>query len=227
MFSGDKYSHSLSKLPHKYNMLGVFHVVDAVPELNGRRIRYRVRLQKRFLAEKSWWAPQGSPMPPATRLYAQRALVQACTTCHKASSQVYAPGWKCLNPECADFRFLNGVAVTSSLAINPAYISERTDFLTAPRMSMAVVPSLPINDPTIPFCSYTRERGIVCPKCNGCNSRISWQDWACQTPGCDLMYEINISRSLPPIYAIASISNVLGTLCLWTLPSFLRLNALR
>ena len=163
----------------------MFYVTNMWVTQTGETHVHRVRFEKADLTSLSWWAPTGTTLPSVKRDFTKRALVDTCSTCSQTFPQIYANGWTCCNTKCQQF-----TRMVSVPDLNPAFLAERSDHATKPKAPFPVVPWLPKNDPYLPFCSYTRAKGIVCPKCHGCSSRKHWTHWACETEGCDFIYEI-------------------------------------
>lgn len=163
----------------------------------------RVRLDKIDLKTPSWWGVKGSPLPTRRPDFITKALVQTCSTCGTSSKQRYAPGWMCSNESCASFSKINGEAVSEPPAYNPAFLKERNKW---PRHIIAPFPLKPeppiayVNNPEMET-SASAWKGMVCPKCGGCNSRSEWDEWKCDTNGCD--FEIPIHHTVRPANTLA------------------------
>ena len=78
-----------------------------------------------------------------------------------------------------------------SLNLNPDFLEERTDHSAASKPSCPLVPALDTIYSAHPLDAYNRSRGIQCPKCKGCCSRIHWTHWACETDGCGFTHRVN------------------------------------
>jgi len=188
-----------SRVPHRYCVLGAFHVTDIWPEKSESCVIYKFRMEKVDLARKSWWAPENEgPVPKNQKIQKAIALETTCNKCDKKSKQVYKQGWTCLNEECPWFWMINNTEAPENLDFHTGILNQRKHFSgTLPPFS--VVPKLP--DVTS-FHMVTKQcwKGIVCPKCGGCNQRAEWAGWKCLTPDCD--YELTPPRYIIPASAV-------------------------
>ena len=124
-------------------------------------------------------------MPLSERDFSRKALSQACTECGMIYPQVYDLAWKCLNGDCSQHTPMD------SMNLNPAFLDERTDHSAMSNPSCPIAPALETSYSSQTLESYTRSRGIHCPKCKACCSRIYWTHWACETDGCDFIHRVN------------------------------------
>ena len=76
------------------------------------------------------------------------------------------------------------------MRLNPDFLDERTDHSAMSKPSCALVPVLETSHSSQTLDSYTRSRGIQCPKCKACCSRIHWTHWACETDGCGFTHHV-------------------------------------
>lgn len=182
--SGQKYQHCPSRLDHKYSVAGLFFITN-LWATKTEELVYRVRFEKQDLASKSWWGAIATPMPPQRRDYSRRAPSRVCGACDQEFPQIYSSGWRCLNADC-----LKNTPMVSIPEYNHAFLAERSDASGKPKASCSLVPVLPMDNPGVPFSTFTRARGIACPKCKACISRISWSRWACDTEGCGFTHKM-------------------------------------
>lgn len=190
-------------MPHRYNVLGKFHVTDFWPEKAGNLLVYRVRFEKIDLKAPSWWGVKGSALPAQRPDYVTKAEVHTCSACAKSSKQCYAPGWMCLHKECANFSKIDGQAVIEPPAYNAAFINERNKWRANNIPTFPLKPPPPaalVNDPKM-TTSHAAWKGMVCPHCGRCNSRTEWDQWKCVTEGCD--FEIPIQHTVHSAIALA------------------------
>ena len=186
---GDRNPVCPSAVPHRYNVLGFFRITHLWFEASGDSAGARVRLEKVDLDTPSWWMPQGMvPRPPLEqRTDTAPAPTFPCLACGGYSPQVYAEGWMCLEESCPQFWKINGVHAPAELAYNPQFLTMRVRDPVRNHNSYPLVPTVTEKfretDPlqTTARCSW---RGVVCPLCRRCNSRIYWDGWRCETPSC-------------------------------------------
>ena len=77
------------------------------------------------------------------------------------------------------------------MRLNPDFLEERTDHSAMSKPSAPLVPVLQTMHSPPSLDSSSRLRGIQCPKCKACCSRIHWTHWACETDGCGFKHRIN------------------------------------
>lgn len=186
---GQHYQHCSTVLNYRYNVAAVFHITNIWATKVGEEVVYRIRYEKENLSSKSWWAVAASPMPLSDRDFSQKAITQSCISCGKSYPQIYTCGWMCMNDQCQQFPKLDSLP-----GLNPAFLAERSDHTGKPQAPFPITPVLPQHDPDRPFDSYHLARGIVCPECNGCCSRISWYGYecgyVCDSAGCGYKHSI-------------------------------------
>lgn len=193
--AGAKNAHCPTRVPHRYNVLGTFHVTDSWSEKVKGKTICRIRLEMIDLRTPSWWGIKGSKVPTRAPDYITKAPSKVCIACGVKSKQRYAPGWICLNEECIKFFTLDGKPIKDSPAYNAAFIAERNKW---PHNIKAPLPSKPApitiisNHPEMET-AVSAWKGMVCPICGRCNSRSEWDQWKCGTQGCD--YEIPIQHT--------------------------------
>ena len=202
-FVGAKNPHCPTRVPHRYNVLGTFHVTDSWSEKVKGKTICRVRFDMIDLKAPSWWGVKGSPLSQQKPDFTAKALVQTCSTCGMSSKQRYAPGWMCSNESCASFSKINEQAVSESPAYNPAFINERNKWPAHIKAPLTLKPPPPtlVNNPDMET-SLSAWKGMVCPICGRCNSRTEWDEWKCGTEGCT--YEVPISHSVRTANSLAS-----------------------
>ncbi|KAL3708879.1 hypothetical protein TMatcc_002667 [Talaromyces marneffei ATCC 18224] len=182
---GDKNDAIWRKLPHKYNVMGWFRVVNVwFEKTDNGKFGARVRFQKLGLENPSWWAKKGSEDPLSL---SQRMLIGAqseiCRTCGKSSMLTYEQGWMCLQRNCeACWKLKNGTSPTN-LIYDTTFLSSREppDDNIQPHFSL--IPDL-LTDMANPDAPTRRDawRGVVCPVCKKCISRKHWNGWICSDP---------------------------------------------
>ncbi|KAL3478064.1 hypothetical protein BJX99DRAFT_256831 [Aspergillus californicus] len=171
------------KLSHRYNVMAFFRVASMWTERINNMKSYRIRFEKLDLSEKSWWAKKGTPPPiPYTDRIMPTPSMHQCGTCRQESVQMYREGWICLNDSCDDFWKMAGKGPPAKLTFDKKYL----DFRLTPNPDIqphhSLVPDLlstiDENDPHVTFSPIAR-KGIVCPWCRKCISRIFWNGWQC------------------------------------------------
>ena len=202
--TGAKKEHCATRVPHRYNVLGTFHVTDSWSERVKGKTVCRVRFDMLDLKASSWWGVKGSPSPTQKPDYKTKALVKTCSACGTSSKQRYAPGWMCSNDKCAEFSTINRQAVIEPPAFNQVFIDERNRWprhIKAPFPLKPAPPTTFLNNPEM-GTSLSAWKGMVCPDCHRCNSRSEWDEWKCGTEGCT--YEIPIHHTVRTAKALAS-----------------------
>ena len=161
------------------------------------------RLQKVNLKEKSWWAPQNSPLPPINRDYETKVCQTTCDSCRQDSPLIYNEGWMCVNYACDARGKIGGQAPTVPLTFNQEWLNERSQWPSGKMPEHQLAPPLVTDlDGTNLSTSPTAWGGFVCPKCQCCNSRIDWAKRICFADGCDftekVAHTVQTHRSLLP-----------------------------
>lgn len=170
-----------------------FQVTDVWAEQTNGKTVYKLRFEKIYLDEKSWWAVQGSSPPPQERDFDTKAARLVCTQCNEPSTQVFQQGWMCLNSKCSRFWSINRVRAPKNLTYNPSFLGERKQWPKSLTMPYALKPE-PLAPDTGDDAGYAVSRvcwkGIACPRCGRCNSRMHWDAWRCETGGCGFTYKV-------------------------------------
>ena len=194
---GAKNAHCPVKVPHRYNVLGLYHVTDVWSEKTNGWVMCRARFEMLDLSSPSWCGIQGAPLPPVSPDFTTKALVVTCSSCHVPSKQVFAAGWTCLNEVCTQFSTGNGINQINRIW-NPAFINERNKWPADVKAPMAIKPAPPTAplDGSLMETSLKAWKGMVCPVCGRSNSRIKWDEWKCGTDGCH--FEIPIQYHVVP-----------------------------
>lgn len=163
----------------------------------------RIRLEMIDLRRPSWWGVRDSVVPTRTPDYTTKAATKVCNTCGITSKQRYAQ-WMCLNEECKNFSTLDGKAISNPPAYNPAFIAERSQWPRGIKAPLRLKPAPPLtallSHPEMET-SLSAWKGMVCPACGRCNSRSEWDQFKCETPGCQ--YEIPIQHTAVHYSALA------------------------
>lgn len=152
-----------------------------------------MRFEKISLATKSWWSPKGSldPVPLEQRESVTPAPDPICLSCSIGTAQVFAQGWMCLNPQCAEFWKMEGSLPPSQLTFAPEFLTKRSRPKNVVLPPCSLVPDLLStfsNDQTDVTGTRMAWKGIVCPQCRACIARIHWRRWECSTAGCGFQY---------------------------------------
>jgi hypothetical protein len=183
-------------MPHPFNVLDHFHVTDCWYEMNNGLHCFKFRLEKIDLATKSWWAPVDSVFVEPD--YSIQPATMICLRCGQESTQVYAE-LMCLNIECAQFwKSVDGTLMSENIEFNPIFVSKRTRYQPNPEWPLAQIqPPLFVSDESDPLAAYGRDtwRGMNCPNCGDCTSRIEWGRWQCP---CSFTYSVKMEPILPP-----------------------------
>jgi hypothetical protein len=181
-------------------------------------MHWKVRLEKIFLGEKSWWAPKSEVSsqdcrPTKSDDHSCKNWVvksEECSTCSKTSKKIYNAGFTCLNPECTAFFVFEHGYDLKTLDSNEEFLKTRTAYLGDPVGPLT--PPLPTNQDIRENAAYGIEaqfaKGMVCQKCGCCSRRISWNHWDCENAKCDFSYQVE-QRSVPASLAIQSSMQVI------------------
>ena len=191
MHPGSNNAHCPTKPLHRYSVLDWFQCTYIWPETVNGKICFMLKFEKINHYRVSWWDRQDTANPPSAPDFVSKAVCKTCDTCSTESKQTLEPGWVCLNESCALFNIFDGTAVPEDAARNPAFLKERTKFVDFDGLP-DLVPALPDSESV--DAAFTTERnswkGIVCPKCQRCNSRTHWDAWRCATEGCNFVLPI-------------------------------------
>ena len=188
-------------MPHRYNVAGSSMVTCIWSEkIDGMNVS-RIRLQKIYLQEPSWYAAQDSPLPPAEHDYVTKAASKTCASCDHSWPQVYRAGWMCLNDDCEEHFSIDG-EICTDLTYNPVWENERTEWPSQVVPPFPLKPAPLLSDSNVPSLeeetSLACWKGMVCPKCGRCNSRTKWDEWKCFNEACD--FECAVKHTVfPPI----------------------------
>jgi hypothetical protein len=188
-----------SRMPHPYNVLGHFKATHIWWEkqkmMPGSKKPYKCAMF-RFerlnpQREKAWYQPKGKDDAiPLGSL--DRPVVAHCSSCRKASLQVYCQGWICLQRDCLAFWKLPtpsgdlGEVNEDTLVYDPRFVKQRTPWQQEDLQFPVSYNPMEISEFTRPEDLYTTMgwRGILCPQCYGCIMRLKFSGWFCDTPNC-------------------------------------------
>jgi hypothetical protein len=173
-----------------------FQVTDVWAENFNGKVCYKFRFEKIELHKKSWWAPQGSSLPSTTRTFDTKATFATCAGCGSISKKIYRDAWMCLNEKCDNFFSVNG-----QIPANPCYsiefLNERSQWPKEFKLgSLKPEPTLAeLGDANSTSLNYSRAawKGMVCPQCGRCISRVHWSRWECQTQSCGFSRHIQLT----------------------------------
>ncbi|RMZ04124.1 hypothetical protein D0862_05408 [Hortaea werneckii] len=187
---GNKNTGALTKMPHKYNVLGWYKPVAVWAEKtagkgkkNWTTIKYR--MERLRSEEPAWHAPVGATTHHPSE--AGELVKSTCASCGHCYPQIYLESWMCLNSSCDRFWILsNGQeAPSGALTYNPAYLLHRTPW-PVEEEPFGVRPRMPQSGKVIgDTLTYINTRGIVCPNCGRCNPRYRFNGWVCDNQHCD------------------------------------------
>ncbi|KAJ5688953.1 hypothetical protein N7462_003345 [Penicillium macrosclerotiorum] len=183
-------------LPYRYNVMAFFVVTDVWYEKSGKYAGLKLRLQKVDLATTSWWARPSASMSNTSDSpswdhinFDLKPETYKCTTCKKESPRIYNEGWICLQRKCRDFWKINGAEPPATLTYHASFLSYRlhtksiashifpiNTAVNAPRL---VEDAVALFERTKGLTTKDARRGIVCPRCQMCQSRTFWEGWKC------------------------------------------------
>lgn len=196
---GSNNDHCPAEIPHRYCVMDYFQVTNVWAEQTNGKTIFKIRFEKIHLGEKSWWGVQGSPPPPQERDFDTKAQWLHCDKCTQPSAQVFQQGWMCLNEQCPEFWTMDGVTAPKELAYSAAFLQERTQWPKQLKMPYPLKPEplAPEADGAGYGVSRVCWKGMACPRCGRCNSRVHWDAWRCQTGGCGFVHSVKQSVLSP------------------------------
>jgi hypothetical protein len=197
---GDRYSRSLIKMPHVYNVLDWFKVTDVWwSKVSGKKV-IRFRFEKHNLDQPGWWVP--ADYVEEFPLGCLEQDLDARKTCHKCQSTwdtVYTVGWMCLNSACDLFWKIatNGPlmrdAPSANLKYDPRFLNKKTNWISS-QGPEPLVARRSVLDDTENSMNILRHgtKGIVCERCNNCirRLRMTGSAWSCDAPNCDFVVQV-------------------------------------
>ncbi|KAI7186089.1 hypothetical protein D0869_08586 [Hortaea werneckii] len=187
---GNKNTGALTKMPHKYNVLGWYKPIAVWAEkTSGKRNKnwttVKYRMERLKSQEPIWHAPVGARTHHPSE--AGELVKSTCASCRQCYPQIYLESWMCLNSSCDRFwRLGNGQeAPSGALTYNPAYLLHRTPW-PVEEEPFDVRPRMPESGKVIgDTLTYINTRGILCPNCGRCNPRYRFSGWVCDNQHCD------------------------------------------
>lgn len=177
-----------------------FQVTDVWAEKSNGKKCFKFRFEKLDLANKSWWAAEGTPNPPAVRDFNVKAERKSCINCDEQSPQVFQEGWMCLQETCTEFWLLDGEEAPAELTYDDLFLQERREWPKKIKPPYSLIPALlEANRGNDAGYAVSRVcwKGIACLKCGRCNSREHWDEWRCQTERCGFTYKVKQSVLSP------------------------------
>jgi len=178
---------SLVDAPHRYNVLGWFYVTDVRKEgyrgPDGVVSIYVLRFDKVEVGKPSWWYPEdrtpgdptGYALPGVTTVPSKK-----CGECGETSEEVFEQGWTCSNSECGGFFKFPASVDIDDLQYSSDYLRRRKQFEPAELPQLPGPLPHPEYDGDLEFGTEVAFRkGMVCPKCGSCASRVYWDRWEC------------------------------------------------
>lgn len=181
---GDRNTLLKAKVPHRYNVMDFFRITHVWWESFAGKSGAKLRMEKIDISSKSWWAAKGSPspLPLHKRNCATEPKKEKCSSCEHTSPQVYRHGWMCLRPGCSKAWTLNGLVPPAELEFDADFLAFRTPSACGDGLCKKLIRSFSsfIEDYSEDN-TYSRSswKGIVCPSCSKCVSRIHWGGWKC------------------------------------------------
>ncbi len=150
------------------------------------------RFEKLNLAEDSWWMPPGPSLLPQAPDESIHMALASCLYCNQTSEQIYTEAWMCLNEHCPAFWTIDRAPPQGPLVYTDAFLNERRGWAPNRQPPFSLRPPLPTPDDRDPASAVSRGawKGIVCPDCGRCNSRVEWKHWKCETAGCGFVYTV-------------------------------------
>ncbi|KAF7862641.1 hypothetical protein EAF04_007514 [Stromatinia cepivora] len=180
------------KLTHHFNVLDFFHITDVWCELQGGLKVWKVRMEKIDLTKRSWWSPVNSVAHLSQNYDGVKTVVQTCHACNTSCKTIYTQGWTCRSPQCEFFYSFDHQVDVNDLQYCEDFLQERTPYTGAPPPPLRPEPvtDADLVDEDVFGVEERCKQGIVCPKCHGCIRRLEWQQWTCETVGCDFTHTV-------------------------------------
>lgn len=206
-----------SQPPHQYCVLDYFKPTHIWSEKSGGKYVVRYRFEKLNARKESWWRANdvedpiqlGSLPPPFSK---------PCGTCARESVQIYLNGWMCLYPTCGSFwlvfpsgpESMHGSEPSEpdecSLVYDPRFLKSQTAWPNDRHIYPLTSNDATTSSHAVPGedTSEAFTRGVVCPLCGRCTSRLSWTGWECtcgwtKTPTHTLIPALSIREPLWPL----------------------------
>ena len=183
-----------TKVPYKYCVMDHFHVTRIWCEKVGKKNCYMFRFEKVSPQTVSWWSPPSVSSSFSASSDPTGLTKATCIFCYTEEEQIYTAGWMCLNEKCAAFWTIELTPPPSQLQHTDHFLKPRMEFDPRRRPPCALRPRLftPVPRPTY-GSSRVGWKGIVCPSCGTCVSRVEWPQWSCLTPGCGYVYTLPLA----------------------------------
>jgi len=181
---------SVADAPHRYNVLGWFYITEVRQEkyggLKGDVTIWVMRFDKVEVNKASWWYPKDQKPSDPTGYALPGAVTvpsQMCSgTCKTASDHVFEQGWTCLEATCTKFFEFPANVDTDHLQYSSDYLRHRKQFKAAELPELPASLPDPVYDGELQFGTEVAFRkGMVCPNCGNCVSRVYWDRWECPT----------------------------------------------
>lgn len=181
-------------IPHRYSVMDWFQVTDVWAEKFNGKVCYKFRFEKIELEKKSWWAPKDSPIPSSARTFGQQTPLTTCPRCRTTFKQIYSDGWMCLNEKCVEFFTLPNGLTPANPSYSIEFLNERARWPKSIKLS-SLKPELLVVDQGNASFNYSRVswKGMVCPQCGRCNSRVHWARWDCHSKNCTYSRDIQLT----------------------------------
>ena len=181
-------------IPYRYSVMDWFQVTYVWAEKFNGKICYKFRFEKIELEKKSWWAPKGSPLPSPTRTFGAHAPFKQCRRCRSIFKKIYREGWMCLDEKCVAFFTLPNGLTPANPSYSVLFLNERSQWPRSIKLSSLKPEPLIIDQGNASF-NYSRVswKGMVCPQCGRCNSRVHWARWECHSESCAYSHDIQLT----------------------------------
>ncbi|KAF2868055.1 hypothetical protein BDV95DRAFT_610028 [Massariosphaeria phaeospora] len=199
IIAGDQNPRMPSKVPHAYCVLDYFKGTHIWSEKSGGYIMHRCRFEKFNATKPSWWQAQGTEDSVTLGALA-KPFKQSCKHCGTVSEQVYLQGWMCLQPACESFWKLPPLSSDAeglepdkkSLEYDPRFLKQKTRWPIDDSIYPLTSDSASLSNQSVlgEDCSLAYWRGIMCPYCGRCNSRLHWTAWKCENKGCSFFKKV-------------------------------------
>lgn len=189
IFAGSENADIATQMPHRYCSLAWFKATHVWSEKTITKTgqayeQIKYRFEKLDCSQPSWWAAVTYEQPVRVGDL-DRPLEHDCCSCQKSSSKVYLEGWMCLNAECPRFWILPDGLLhkDDELHYDPRFLKQKTLWKneSAP---YDMRPALP--EPARRMgedVTFAMTRGMCCPHCGMCSSRVLWRGWHCSNCG--------------------------------------------
>lgn len=189
---GDKNVACPSKMPHRYCVLGWYKVTDVLHS-KGQKATENI-IQYRFEQldpeAESWATPVGTDSVVGLGELGE-PQEHTCQNCGVTHQQVFHR-WVCLSRNCISYwKLADGtdLKVADDAPFDPRWLMKRTPWSNV----LPPFPLAPDHPPSLEDFKISHphgyDRGLLCPQCGRCISRVFFKGWVCREGEHDCDFE--------------------------------------